>query len=116
AENGPRSTATVESQENPIQSLDASSNHSKEEINDGRDCEVTERARNDENVTACEKNDENSTVESTSTDVDKFPVFNVEILEEEVTTKGENMEPDHKVLQKIFVQEEPKHGSSSSST
>ncbi|GAU17919.1 hypothetical protein TSUD_330430 [Trifolium subterraneum] len=112
ADNGPRSTVTVESQENPIQSLDASSNHSKEEINDGRDCEVTEGPRNDKNMTACEKKDENATVESTSRDVVKFPVFNEEILEEEVTTKGENMEPDHKVQQEIFVQEEPKYGSS----
>ncbi|XP_045798037.1 calmodulin binding protein PICBP [Trifolium pratense] len=116
ADNGPRSTVTVESQENPIQSVDASSNHSKGEINEGRDCEETEGARNDKNVTACEKNDENATMESTSAHVVKFPVFNEAILEEEVTIKTENMEPDHKVPENIFVQEEPKHGSSSSST
>ncbi|WJX78287.1 hypothetical protein P8452_61526 [Trifolium repens] len=113
AENGPQSTVTVESQENPIQSFDASSNHSKEEIMEGRDFEVTERARNDKNTTACNENEESAAVESTSTDVVQFPVFNVRILEEEVTTKGENMEPDHIVPQKISVQEEPKHGSSS---
>jgi hypothetical protein len=102
----------VESHENPIQSFDASSNHSKEERMDGRDFEVTERARNDKNTTACNENEESAAVESTSTDVVQFPVFNVRILKEEVTTKGENMEPDHIVPQKISVQEEPKHGSS----
>ncbi|XP_050911278.1 calmodulin binding protein PICBP isoform X2 [Lathyrus oleraceus] len=111
AENEPQSSATVESQANPIQSLDASSNHSKEEINDGKGFEVTERARVDKNMAAFKKIDESATVESTSTDVVKFPDFNIGILEEEVTIKGKNKEPDYNVLQKSFVQEEPKHGS-----
>ncbi|CAK8543136.1 unnamed protein product [Lathyrus sativus] len=111
AENVPQSSAMVESQTNPIQSLDASSNHSKEEINDRKGFEVTERARIDKNGAAFRKNDESATVESTSTDVVKFPDFDIGILEEEVTTKGKNKEPDYNVLQKSFVQEEPKHGS-----
>jgi ribosomal protein S18 len=37
AEKGPRSSVTVESKENPVQSLDAASNHRKEEITDERD-------------------------------------------------------------------------------
>jgi len=112
AENGPQSSATVESQANPIQSLDASSNHSKEEINDGRDFEVTERARDDKNTDACKKNDESATVKSASIEVVKFPVCDTGILEEELTAEGENMEPDYKVQQKSIVQEDPKHGTS----
>ncbi|XP_058737858.1 calmodulin binding protein PICBP-like [Vicia villosa] len=112
AENGPQSSATVESPANPIQSLDASSNHSKEEISDGKGFEVTERARIDKNTAAFKKNDESATVESTSTEVVKYPDFDIGVLEEEVTTKGKNMEPDYYVPQKNFVQEEPKHGGS----
>ncbi|KAL5059246.1 hypothetical protein RYX36_030850 [Vicia faba] len=112
AENGPQSSATVESQANPIQSLDASSNHSKEEINERKGFEVTKSERIDKNTAAFKKNDESAVVESTSTDVVKFTDFDIGILVEEVTAKSKNMESDHNVLQKNFVQEEPKHGSS----
>ena len=51
-------------------------------------------------------------MESTSTDIVKFADFDIRILVEELTTKSINMESDHNMLQKNFVQEEPKHSSS----
>ncbi|KAL5054092.1 hypothetical protein RYX36_034774 [Vicia faba] len=74
--------------------------------------EVTKSERIDKNTTAFKKNDESAVVESTSTDIIKFADFDIGILVEEVTAKSKNMESDHNVLQKNFVQEEPKHGSS----
>ncbi|CAL0326613.1 unnamed protein product [Lupinus luteus] len=54
---------------------------------DKSDSKVTESA-NDKNIAASKKNDENAIVESTSVDLLKSSASDIEILEEEATTKG----------------------------